>query len=276
MESFAWYVEYHEFLDVFLQPFLSFSFGSSRNLKAVSKRGQEGASSDGSPMASPIKAKARPMNLVSHSSHAQLSAKNRLVQDLGNPDNPGNATTDMSSVSTRRWQQWRSTSKDPAEHSQAWKQENTQSTEAWEKDTRSKPSGSTGAWEQTRTVDSQDTKMEFRNMKIKNNQYMMMKVFQFLQKKLGIKTGYATFGMEATKTKIMMWGLFMCSSMKAAIHLVLNYTENLEAYMNTNFKQHQNLFEITKTLILEHSEENSEFEDDRKYITLLDEIDVVS
>ena len=118
--------------------------------------------------------------------------------------------------------------------------------------------------------------MEFRNMKIKNNQYMMMKVFQFLQKKLGIKTGYATFGMEATKTKIMMWGLFMCSSMKAAIHLVLNYTENLEAYMNTNFKQHQNLFEITKTLILEHSEENSECEDDRKYSTLLDEIDIVS
>ena len=41
------------------------------------------------------------MNLVSHSSHVQLSARNSSVQDLSNPDNPGNATTDTSSVSTQ-------------------------------------------------------------------------------------------------------------------------------------------------------------------------------
>ena len=42
-------------------------------------------------------------------------------------------------------------------------------------------------------------------------------------------------------------GLFVSSSMKAAIHLGLNYTEKLEAHKNTNFEQNQNLFNITKT-----------------------------
>ena len=86
------------FFSVVLHPFESFSFWSSldppRNQKAMSKRGQEGASSDGSMMAkpklaSPIKAKARPMNLVSHSSNVQLSARSSSAQDLSNPENHG-------------------------------------------------------------------------------------------------------------------------------------------------------------------------------------------
>ena len=162
-----------------------------------------------------------------------------------------NATTDMSSVSTHRWEQWRSTSKDPAEHSQAWKQENTQKTEAWEWDIQSQSSGSTGVWRQTRTV---DTKMEFHKMKSTSNQFLT-KVCQFLHWVLGIKTVYATFGMEATKSKKLMWEPFMSSSMTAAIRFGLNYTENVEAYKKTNFEQVQNLFNVTKTLILEHSEE---------------------
>ena len=47
----------------------------------------------------------------------------------------------------------------------------------------------------------------------------------------------------------------MSSSMKAAIHLGLNYAENLETYKNTNFEQIQNLFNVTETLILETSED---------------------
>ena len=85
----------------------------------MSKRGQEGPSSDCSPMAKPkltslIKAKARPMNLVLHSSNVQLSARSSSAQDLSNPGNHGK----------RR---------------QAWKQENAQNTEAWEQDIRARP-----------------------------------------------------------------------------------------------------------------------------------------
>ena len=66
--------------------------------------------------------------------------------------------------------------------------------------------------------------MEFRNVTITDCQYLT-KVFQVTQQKLGIKTGYASFGIEATKTNILMC---MSSSMNVAIHLGVNYAENME------------------------------------------------
>ena len=59
---------------------------------------------------------------------------------------------------------------------------------------------------------------EFQNMKYTNHQYMT-KVFRFMQKKLGITAGYSTFALEALKTSVLIWGMFMSSSMKAASHL---------------------------------------------------------
>ena len=61
--------------------------------------------------------------------------------------------------------------------------------------------------------------------------------------------------MEAMKTNVLIWGLFMSWSMKAAIQLRPNYTENLEVYKKTNFEEIQNLFNITQKLALEHLEE---------------------
>ena len=58
---------------------------------------------------------------------------------------------------------------------------------------------------------------EFRNVQYTNRQYIT-KIFQFLQKKLGITAGYSTFTMEALNTHVLIWGMFMSSSMKAAIH----------------------------------------------------------
>ena len=69
----------------------------------------------------------------------------------------------------------------------------------------------------TRTLDTKDTKMEFRNMKITDYQHLT-KDFQFLEQKLGVKTGYRTYGIEATKTNIFMWRLLVSSSMKAGSH----------------------------------------------------------
>ena len=43
----------------------------------------------------------------------------------------------------------------------------------------------------------------------------------------------------------------MSTSMKAAIHLGPSYVENLEVYRNTNFKELQNLFDITQKLLLD-------------------------
>ena len=61
--------------------------------------------------------------------------------------------------------------------------------------------------------------------------------------------------MEALKTNVLIWGMFMSSSMNAAIHHGPNYLANLEVYKNTNFEETQSLSSITQKLILEHSEE---------------------
>ena len=57
------------------------------------------------------------------------------------------------------------------------------------------------------------------------------------------------------KTDVLMWALFMSSSMKAATHLGPKYIENLEVYKNTNFEEIQILFGITQKLMSGHSDE---------------------
>ena len=57
------------------------------------------------------------------------------------------------------------------------------------------------------------------------------------------------------KANILMWGLFMSSSMKAAIHLAPDHSKNLVVYKNMNFEEIQNLFCVTHKLLSEHSEE---------------------
>ena len=82
-------------------------------------------------------------------------------------------------------------------------------------------------------------------MKYTNHQYMT-KIFHFLQKNLEITASNSTFSMEALKTNVLIWRMFMSSSMKAAIHLGPNYLANLEVYKNTNCEGIQSLFNITK------------------------------
>ena len=65
----------------------------------------------------------------------------------------------------------------------------------------------------------------------------------------------ATFSMDAYKTNVFIWGLFLTSSMIAAIHLWPNYVSNSEIYKNTKFENIENVFNITQNLIQEHSEE---------------------
>ena len=53
-------------------------------------------------------------------------------------------------------------------------------------------------------------------------------------------------GIEALKTSVLILGLFMSTTMKAAIHMGQSYNENLEVYRNMNFEELQNLFHITQ------------------------------
>ena len=78
------------------------------------------------------------------------------------------------------------------------------------------------------------------------------KIFRFLQKKLGGQEGHESLGISASKTNIMMWGLFMSSSMRAVIHHGQNYKKNLETCKFTNFDQIENFFSVTQNLVADN------------------------
>ena len=98
-----------------------------------------------------------------------------------------------------------------------------------------------------------DPKIEFCNVKIAGSQHMS-KVFHNLQKKLRAAKELPKFTMEAYKTNVLVWGLFVSSSMKAAIHLGPSNTDNLEVHKNAKFEEIQNLFDITQKLVSENQE----------------------
>ena len=85
---------------------------------------------------------------------------------------------------------------------------------------------------------------EFRNIEYTNHRYMD-KIFQNLEK-LGMPAISATFSMDAYKNNVLTWGLFLATSMKAAIHLGLDFMTNSEIYKNTKFEKIWSVFNSTR------------------------------
>ena len=197
---------------------------------------------EGSPMAKPeptVPVKARPINLILHS---PWSTRENPSQNLGCPVNPENDDKGQGDLTCTR----KLVPQNPeVERSQVKRQENAQCSDSWKQHNQEEASRSTSS---RNLVQAANSRTKFRNM-----QYMT-EIFHFLQK-LGITEAYSTSSMAALKINILIWTMFMSSSMKAAIHPGPNYLANLEVYKNTNFEEIQSLFSITQQLILEHSEE---------------------
>ena len=94
---------------------------------------------------------------------------------------------------------------------------------------------------------------EFRNMEYTHHRNMD-KIFHLLEK-LGISAINATFSMDTYKTNVLTWGLFLAPSIEAATHLGPDFLTNSEIYKNTEFENIWSVFNITRKLIKEHSEE---------------------
>ena len=158
----------------------NFLSGPIGKQSAMSKRGQEATSGEGSPMAKlkpMVPAKARPVNLVLRS---PWSARENPPQQLGYPVNPGNVDEGQGSqTGTRRLV--RTTQSPEIESSQVRRQEIAQNLDSWkQRDQESSNSTST-----MRLVREATPRTEFQNMKYTNHQHMT-KVFHFLLKKLGM------------------------------------------------------------------------------------------
>ena len=184
----------------------------------MSKSGQKATSNEGSPMAKSIPAtpaKARHINLVMCSPRSEENSS----QSMGYPVNLGNADerkeveiSIQETGATRLKFRSRIFSSEPT-----------------------RECSTTGNWcgriDQLHT-DSDERKYsssnstrklavsspELRNMEYTNHQYMS-KIFQFLQKKLGMSASDATFSIQTYKTHVLILAMFMTSSMKAANHL---------------------------------------------------------
>ena len=166
MEPSSSFVEYYEFLDVLLQPFLSVKQKAAGTKCYVEEWAGDGTSRESSAMA-----KARSMNLVSYN---VLRAKKDPPHDISDSDTPGNAKAAQGGVSTCTWKQMRDTSQYQyqAEHSQARQQENTQNADSWKQEKRSDSSDSIRLWKQMRSVVTHMNKSEtkFRNVQNLNQQ----------------------------------------------------------------------------------------------------------
>ena len=201
-----------------------------------------------------IPAKARPLSLVARSPRSEKDSS----QNLGYPVNPGNVDG-RKEVDIASGNSWRSASRSEVGCSQVSRPENAlmASGNSWREEQLQKqrdekaPSNSNST---RKLVQGATSKPEYQNMRYQNHQYMT-KIFQFLQKKLGMSAGYSTFSMGAKKTNVLIWCMFMSSSMKAAVHLGPNYLTNLEIFKNTNSEEIEYLFNMTQKLIMEHSEE---------------------
>ena len=93
---------------------------------------------------------------------------------------------------------------------------------------------------------------ELRNMEYTNYQ-CMSQIFQFQQGRLGMSSSDAAFSMQAYKTNVLIWWMFMSSSMKAAIHLGPNYLANSEIYKNTKFEEIESSSNIVQKLVMAYS-----------------------
>ena len=65
-------------------------------------------------------------------------------------------------------------------------------------------------------------------------------VFKNLRQKFNFAEEAPVLGIASSKTNVLIWVSFMSTTMKAAVHLGPNHTENLEVYRNTNFEELQN------------------------------------
>ena len=226
------------------------------------KRGQEQNSGEDSATAkskpmSPVQPETRSRNFESQvsDSSCRWSERSPSTTALSNPENLGKALTQMSDVDSSSGKPFQHDCdmSDNVKHYQVRKQENLQSTESWKQAKVILPDDSFRK-RSSNAVNTIDTKQEFRNMSITDSEYIR-RSSDFLQQELGIQEGHESFSFRVSKTNIMMWGLFMSSSMRAKIHFGQNYERNLETHRSMIFEQIENLFSVTPNVVVDLSTE---------------------
>ena len=90
------------------------------------------------------------------------------------------------------------------------------------------------------------TKLAHHNLHISDNQNLE-KVFTNVRHKLNRSEDDQIVDQKAN---VLIWRLFLSTTMKAAVHLGQNYNENLITCRNTNFEELKTLLDITQKFLL--------------------------
>ena len=98
-------------------------------------------------------------------------------------------------------------------------------------------------------IQLQTTRLDHHNLQVTDYGYVE-KVFTNLRRKLNRNEKDEMFDLT---TIVLIWALFMSTTMKSAIHLGLEYEKNLIACQNHNFGGTNTLFDISLRLIAENS-----------------------
>ena len=168
--------------------------------------------------------------------------KANLFYRFGSFEQPVNQKLDQSSVSRGTGKPPRDSSQNPTTHSQALQQDGNPFRGA-RKLVRSgvcERPGNTGKL--VRGIDNllERTRVEYHKMHISDYR-CVERVFKNLRQKLNLSEDAQVLDL---KTNVLIWGLFMSTTMKAAVHLRQNYTEKVEHKLRG--------FDVTQRLILDH------------------------
>ena len=150
--------------------FSNFLSDPIRKQSAMSMRGQEATSSEGSPMAKPkpinsAMVKSRSMNLVLPQ---PVECEEEPSARCGQSRQPGECRKEQGGALGIR-KLMRNPSRDPIEDSQVKRQENTHHADSWKQEDTVESSSSTGTRKPVREV---NTQKDFHYMRISNHQYL--------------------------------------------------------------------------------------------------------
>ena len=145
---------------------------------------------------------------------------------------------DQSDVSSSVSKLERNTNQDPTAYSPEMGQDDTLSSSTRQLMQSGKPASSASTRKLVRGDGTQieRTRLEIHSMQISDQRYLE-KVFKNLRQKLNLAEEAPVFGVEALNTNVLIWGSFMSTTTKAAVHLGQNYTDILELYRNTKLRR---------------------------------------
>ena len=99
-----------------------------------------------------------------------------------------------------------------------------------------------------------EVKLDHQNLQVFENRYIE-KVLMNVRRKLNRPEGDQ---MLDHRVHLLIWGLFMTTTMKAVIHVGEDYNKNLVACGNTNFDALKTFFDIRQKLILNQKHEKND------------------